>query len=57
MNWKPIETAPRDGTWFRAKTSEGVERVVHFEDYWDRFPIFSGMAPWLTEPIYWCELE
>lgn len=57
MNWKPIETAPRDGTWFRAKTSEGVERVVHFEDYWDRFPIFSGMAPWPTEPIYWCELE
>ena len=51
--WRPIETAPRDGTWFRARTEHGTERVVHFADEADRYPISHDGEAWSTAPVEW----
>jgi hypothetical protein len=53
MDWKPIETAPRDGTWFRARTEYGTERVVRFGDEYDNYPISDDGAVWSTAPVEW----
>lgn len=54
--WQPIETAPRDGTWFLAGTA-GAEwqrpRVVRFYDDYDRFPMHEDMRPWSVAPTHW----
>lgn len=54
--WQPMTTAPRDGTWFIAGTAHGTERVVHFADAHDRFPISHDGEAWATAPIKWTPL-
>lgn len=51
--WKPIETAPRDGTWFIARTEHNQVRRVRFADKYDRFPISEPGKIWNTAPIEW----
>lgn len=51
--WHSIETAPRDGAWFRARTEYGTERFVHFDKPDDRYPISSDGAVWSTSPVEW----
>jgi hypothetical protein len=51
--WQDIETAPRDGTWFVARTAKGYERKVHFSDAQDRFPIGHSDEAWVTRPVEW----
>jgi len=51
--WQPIETAPRDGTWFIARTAFGYERKVHYADKSDRFPIDHSEEAWSTCPVQW----
>ena len=62
--WQPIETAPRDGSWFYAKAvfedypyDTSKTRVVHFDDAYDRFPIHDGMSPWPRPPTHWKPLN
>lgn len=47
--WKPIESAPRDGTWMlaiNAATNPGRQHVVYYsETLGDRFPWRTGDAP------------
>lgn len=61
QEWMPIETAPRDGTWFRAKTmgSPGFEqiRLVHFADKYDRLPINGEDVMWTRLPTHWQPLS
>lgn len=52
--WQPIHTAPRDGTWFLARTESGYERHVHFADARDRLPIDHKSGLWTTLPVEWC---
>lgn len=56
-DWKPIETAPRDRTWFLARTAEGAVRYVHFDDSYDRYPISHNGECWSTPPIEWCAVS
>ena len=55
--WHPIATAPRDGTWFRARTAYGTERFVHFADAADRYPISGDGAVWSTSPTEWARTD
>lgn len=55
--WRDIESAPRDGTWFVALCrpyDQWRARIVHFADKYDRFPV-SGVQGemWPTEPTHW----
>ena len=55
--WKPIQTAPRDGSWFVAcavSPEFSVAKVVHFDDEHDRFPI-TGLRDdaWERAPTHW----
>ena len=54
--WQPIETAPRDGTWFEARTKHNQVRRVRFADKYDRFPISEPGEIWNIAPIEWREL-
>lgn len=54
--WEPINTAPRGGEWFIARTTHGQTRVVHYDDEYDRFPISHDGVCWNTEPIEWTAL-
>jgi hypothetical protein len=54
--WKPMNTAPRDGTWFVARTSFGYTRLVYFSDHFDRFPISDCGEVWSTAPVEWAAL-
>jgi hypothetical protein len=54
--WKPMDTAPRDGTWFVARTSFGYTRLVYFSDHFDRFPISDCSEVWSTAPVEWASL-
>lgn len=54
--WFPMETAPRDGTWFLAYSAiPGFDRIrhVHFSDAYDRFPINSENIAWPRAPTHW----
>lgn len=59
-DWRPIQTAPRDGTRFRAKCMVGgkeLVRTVRFDDPEDRLPI--GDVPgevWPELPTHWMPL-
>ncbi len=58
--WKPIQTAPRDGSWFVAcavSPEFSVAKVVHFDDEHDRFPI-TGLRDeaWARAPTHWMPL-
>ena len=57
-DWRPISTAPDDGTWFEARTLGGQVRTVHYADKYDRFPI-SGVPGemWNTKPVAWRPLQ
>lgn len=56
--WRPITTAPRDGSWFIACTDHGTERVVHFADgEHDRFPVAHDGRVWVTAPTKWAPLS
>lgn len=52
-DWRPMETAPRDGTWFIARTASGYERTVHYADSADRLPIDHSGEVWSTVPVQW----
>lgn len=54
--WEPINTAPRGGEWFIARTVHGQTRVVHYADEYDRFPVSHDGVCWNTEPIEWTAL-
>jgi hypothetical protein len=54
--WKPIETAPRNGEWFEARTEHGTVRTVHFADAYDRYPISGDGEVWSTAPTEWMPL-
>lgn len=57
--WQPIETAPRDGTWFLACIKDAgpyKPRLVHFADAYDRFPINDEDACWSRAPTHWMPL-
>lgn len=58
--WRPIKSAPRDGTWFEARcTTPGFEqtRVVHFADPHDRLPISEPGVIWWSVPDQWRPME
>ena len=55
--WEPIDTAPRGGDWFIARTKKGTARVVHYADEYDRFPISHDSEIWETPPIEWVSLS
>ena len=58
--WKPIQTAPRDGSWFVAcavSPEFSVAKVVHFDDEHDRFPITRLQnEAWARAPTHWMPL-
>jgi hypothetical protein len=56
QTWQSIKTVPRDGTWFRARTERGTERVVRFDAPDDRYPISGDGAVWSTAPVEWMPL-
>jgi Protein of unknown function (DUF551) len=59
MEWQPIETAPKDGTWFIAAASNAdwmKPRIVRFYDEYDRFPMHDDMRPWSVAPTHWMPL-
>jgi hypothetical protein len=53
--WQDISTAPRDGTWFRARCPTQVRRV-RFDGNNDRFPIAMDGDMWDSEPTHWMPL-
>jgi len=55
--WKPIETAPRGGEWFMARSEHGQTRAVHYADEYDRFPISHDGVVWSTAPVEWMPLS
>ncbi len=55
--WHSIETAPRDGTWFIARTRLGTTRVVHYADRSDRYPIAHDDKAWPTAPMEWMPIS
>lgn len=55
--WQPIETAPRDGSWFVARTKFGTIRVVHYADCADRYPIAHDDKAWSTAPTEWMPIS
>ena len=57
VKWAEIETAPRGGEWFIARTEHGTTRVVHFADEYDRFPVSHDGVVWSTAPIEWTPLR
>ena len=57
--WRPIESAPRDGTWFLAcATTPGWEatRRVRFDEPDDRLPISGENVLWPSAPTHWMPL-
>lgn len=53
-DWQPIETAPKDGTWFLACCRDGiVPRLVRWADRYDRLPIGNDHAVWSSLPTHW----
>ncbi|CEG08759.1 hypothetical protein BN961_02177 [Afipia felis] len=57
--WRPITTAPRDGTWFLARATEkgwGATRVVRFSEPGDRLPIHGEGKMWPSPPTHWMPL-
>ena len=57
--WQPIETAPRDGTWFFACIKDAgpyKPRLVHFADAYDRYPINDVGGCWSRAPTHWMPL-
>ena len=64
MNWKDIETAPKDGTRVRLMNAEtGLEDVGYWADYTTRGFSLTGLSgEWDQElgngdMTHWCELE
>ena len=57
VQWQNINTAPRGGEWFIARTEHGTTRVVHFADEYDRFPISHDGVVWPTAPTEWMPLK
>jgi hypothetical protein len=56
MEWQPIVSAPRDGTWFLACATEpGWEafRIVRFADPEHRLPIHGEGVMWPSAPTHW----
>jgi hypothetical protein len=54
--WQPIETAPRDGSWFLACSNTpgwGATRVVRFHYPDDRLPIHGEGVMWPSAPTHW----
>lgn len=52
--WYLIEKAPRDGTWFKAKSIHtGEEKIVHFAAPYDRLPTTDSMGEsWGNVPTH-----
>ena len=52
--WLPIESAPKDGSWFIAISKWGRIRMVRWADYGgDRYPINDEDRMWDTQPTHW----
>ncbi len=54
--WRPIESAPRDNTWFLACATEpgwGATRIVRYADPEDRLPIHGEGNMWPSPPTHW----
>ena len=55
--WQPIETAPKDGTWFLAKCDlSSTPRVVRWADKYDRLPTGKVSETWASLPTHWMSL-
>lgn len=57
--WQPMETAPKDGTWFLACATApgwGATRVVRFAHPDDRLPIHGEGNLWPSPPTHWMPL-
>lgn len=51
MEWQPIETAPRDGTWILVYVNGTVTNAFFYLGHWDDGDYFSRM-----EPTHWMPL-
>lgn len=57
--WKGMDSAPRDGTWFLACATEagwGATRIVRFAYPDDRLPIHGEGNLWPSPPTHWRSL-
>jgi hypothetical protein len=59
IDWQPIETAPRDGTWFLAFGKHSRDRCTMMVICWDGDPDWvsadDGYRPYLS-PTHWMPL-
>lgn len=61
MNWQPIDTAPKDGTFVLLWTAGGITEASYYHGGWDCFPTESsysetGRAVLTFRPTHWCPL-
>jgi len=56
-SWRPIETAPKDGTWILLRNSSWIrERVLGFWDAEELDWCVESSGPPYVEPEQWCPI-